>query len=458
MSATDFDALKFHEGLVKAGLIVPVGVQGAFGRNHVFESVLEGFNAAVTRLAAADRAEYFVYPPVIDRKVLEKTDYMDSFPHLAGTVHSFFGKELDARKLSERIHAGEPWGAEMGITDVTLNPAACYPVYPSFAGTVPAEGRLVTMLNWVFRNEPSIEPTRMQAFRVREFVRCGTPDQVVQWRDMWLQRGLKLLGELGLPAASDVASDPFFGKGGKMLAASQREQKLKFEVLVPVISKDKPDRVLLVQLPRGPLRRGVRHPDARRQRREHGVPRLRARARRDGAVPDARLRPRRVAGGNATDSLAGVNVLGLDAATYTRHSLHAEDRVWVEKNCYVDVWIEAIHAVGCEPLAILPFCAAIDFEGDQWTFFKPPHDELRELYGLDTQELNCWRPLLAHAEEHLAAGKLISTEADARWLPDTAGTELPAPAYEVDDRDRRPRRLREEAWLFSQRGLLHARR
>ena len=240
MSATDYDALKFHEGMVKAGLIVPVGVQGAFGRNHVFESVLEGFNNAVSRLAKDDRAEYFVYPPVIDRKVLEKTDYMDSFPHLAGTVHSFFGKELDARKLSERIHAGEPWGAEMGITDVTLNPAACYPVYPSFTGTVPKEGKLVTMLNWVYRHEPSPEPTRMQAFRVREFVRCGTPDQVVEWRDMWLQRGLTLLQSLGLPAASDVASDPFFGKGGKMLAASQKEQKLKFEVLVPVISKDKP--------------------------------------------------------------------------------------------------------------------------------------------------------------------------------------------------------------------------
>jgi len=243
MPATEFDALKFYEGLVKAGLIVPVGVPGAFGRNHVFEDVLDRFNAAVTRLAANDGAEYFVYPPVIDRKVLEKTDYMDSFPHLAGTVHSFFGKELDARKLSERIHAGEMWGNEMGITGVTLNPAACYPVYPSFTGTVPASGKLVTMLNWVYRHEPSPEPTRMQAFRVREFVRCGSPEQVVEWRDMWLRRGLTLLESLGLPAAADVASDPFFGKGGKMLAASQKEQKLKFEVLVPVISKEKPTAV-----------------------------------------------------------------------------------------------------------------------------------------------------------------------------------------------------------------------
>jgi seryl-tRNA synthetase len=238
--ATDYDAMKFYDGLVKAGLIVPVGVQGAFGRNAVFESVLDGFNAAVSRLAANDRADYFVFPPVIDRKVLEKSDYMDSFPHLSGTVHSFFGKELDARKLSERIHAGEPWGDAMGITDVTLNPAACYPVYPSFAGVVPPDGRLVTMLNWVYRHEPSPEPTRMQAFRVREFVRCGTREQVVAWRDMWLERGLELLKSLGLQAASDVATDPFFGRGGRMLAQSQRELKLKFEVLVPVISTAQP--------------------------------------------------------------------------------------------------------------------------------------------------------------------------------------------------------------------------
>lgn len=118
-----------------------------------------------------------------------------------------------------------------------------------------------------------------------------------------------------------------------------------------------------------------------------------------------------------------MKVLPLDARAYTRHSLHAEDRVWIEKNCYVDIWIETVHAVGCEPMAMLPFVVALDFEGDQWTFFKPKHDELWDLYGIDVQELNCWRPLLEHAEEHLGAGKLISTEADAWWLPDTSGTD-----------------------------------
>lgn len=243
MTATAYDAREFHDGLVRHGLIVPVGVPGIFGRGRVFEDVLERFNILVNRLSESDGAEYYVFPPVIDRKVLEKSDYLDSFPNLAGTVFSFFGKEVDARELSELVHRGEPWGATQGITDCTLNPAACYPVYPSFTGTVPPEGRLVTMLNWVFRHEPSPEPTRMQSFRVREFVRCGTPEQVVEWRDTWLQRGLDLLRSLGLAAESEVASDPFFGRGGRMLAANQKQQQLKFEVLVPVISQAKPTAV-----------------------------------------------------------------------------------------------------------------------------------------------------------------------------------------------------------------------
>lgn len=114
---------------------------------------------------------------------------------------------------------------------------------------------------------------------------------------------------------------------------------------------------------------------------------------------------------------------GLDPANYPRSVLHGEDQLWVEKNCYVDVCIEIVHAFGLEPRAMLPFTVAIDFEGDQWTFFKPSHHEMRELYGVDIQELTVWKPLIEHAQEHMAAGQMISTEADAWWLPDTSGTD-----------------------------------
>lgn len=113
----------------------------------------------------------------------------------------------------------------------------------------------------------------------------------------------------------------------------------------------------------------------------------------------------------------------LDSSRYSRHTLHTDASVWPEKNCYADLWIELLHALRLDPAAMLPFTIAIDFEGDQWTFFKPSHDELYELYGVDVQELTIWRPLLEHAKEQLGAGKLVSTEADAFWLPDTSGTD-----------------------------------
>lgn len=236
----NYDPQAFHDGLVAHGLIVPVGVPGVFGRGAVFEDVLSRFDALVGRRGVDEGAESMTFPPVINRRVLEKVNYLDSFPHLCGAVHSFFGDAIQALALAERARGGGAWGELLGQTEVVMNPAACYPLYPSLAGTLPAAGRTVTMLNWVFRHEPSPEPTRMQSFRVREVVRAGAPQEVLAWRDQWHQRGLELLGALGLPARSDVAADPFFGRRGKMMGASQKEQKLKFELLVPVISASEP--------------------------------------------------------------------------------------------------------------------------------------------------------------------------------------------------------------------------
>src|SRR5277367_5472538 len=122
-----YDVEDFYAGLVKHRLIIPVGVQGAFGRGALFEDVLERFNAMVTAVAADDRAEVYTFPPIINRQILEKVHYLDSFPHLCGAVYSFYGKDLQAKALAEKVNSGEPWGDMLGMTDVVLNPAACYP-------------------------------------------------------------------------------------------------------------------------------------------------------------------------------------------------------------------------------------------------------------------------------------------------------------------------------------------
>jgi hypothetical protein len=115
-------------------------------------------------------------------------------------------------------------------------------------------------------------------------------------------------------------------------------------------------------------------------------------------------------------------ILALDPSRYQRHSIHGENRVWAETNCYVDVWVELLHAWGFEPIAALPFTLAIDFEGDQWTFFKFPAADLHRLYGLDVQELAIWRPLVRHVEEQVGRGRPVLVELDSFYLPDTAGT------------------------------------
>ncbi len=111
----------------------------------------------------------------------------------------------------------------------------------------------------------------------------------------------------------------------------------------------------------------------------------------------------------------------IDPASYENHALHRGERAWLETNCYVDLWIEALHAFGFDPAASLAFTVALDFEGDQWLFFKQPTSDLYELYGVDVQELCVWRSLSDQVAEQVARGRLVLVEVDAFWLPDTAG-------------------------------------
>jgi hypothetical protein len=111
----------------------------------------------------------------------------------------------------------------------------------------------------------------------------------------------------------------------------------------------------------------------------------------------------------------------LDAAAYTPHALHSAERIWPETNCYVDLWIELLHSLGMDPHAMLAFTLAMDFECDQWTFFKPPFSDLYSLYGIDVQELTVWRSLPLQIEDQVTAGRGVLVEVDAFFLPDTAG-------------------------------------
>ena len=124
----------------------------------------------------------------------------------------------------------------------------------------------------------------------------------------------------------------------------------------------------------------------------------------------------------ATTSRGEVSLWGLDPARYTPHVLHQPPRTYLETNCYADALIELVHACGDEPLAMFGFILATDWEGDQFTYAKPPYADLTRLYGIEVHEMLPYRSLPEHIEEQLAHGRTVLVEMDAWYLPDTAAT------------------------------------
>jgi seryl-tRNA synthetase len=228
----------FLADLVGQGLLIESEVPGIYGYNSVFVDILGRMSDLVTRHAQVDRPEAVCFPPVLAKTTLEKHGYLTSFPHLSASLFGFEGSQSEADELAKAAANHCPWPHQVQ-TDLVMTPAACYPVYPAIArrGPLAPNGICIDAGSaMVFRNEPSGDPARMQIFRQRELVRLGEPETVAEWRNSWRDRAVQIFEALGLDPQLDVASDPFFGHSGRLLSASQREQALKFEILVQIAS------------------------------------------------------------------------------------------------------------------------------------------------------------------------------------------------------------------------------
>jgi seryl-tRNA synthetase len=226
---------------IAEALLLPSGIDGVYARTALFEQAVTGLSTLISRLRDAD-TEVLRFPPVMSRRQVEKSGYLKSFPHFLGCVSCLGGEEAEVRATVERSEAGEDWTSSLAAADLVLSPAACYPVYPLVAsrGDVPAGGLLFDVACDCFRREPSKMLDRLQSFRMREYVCIGTPAEVEEFRKRWLSRAQNFAGQLGLSWHIDTASDPFFGRGGVLMARSQVEQSLKFELLIPVHSSEQP--------------------------------------------------------------------------------------------------------------------------------------------------------------------------------------------------------------------------
>jgi seryl-tRNA synthetase len=218
-----------------------MGSPGVYGRTALYEDVVERIAALITRHREPD-TEVMRFPPVMNREQLERSGYLKSFPNLLGCVCGLHGTESEIDAAVSRFDAGGDWTMSLSPADLVLSPAACYPLYPIAAsrGPVPAGGWRFDVAADCFRREPSRHLDRLQSFRMREYVCIGSPADASAFRERWIVRAQEIARDLGLTFRVDYASDPFFGRVGQMMAVSQKQQSLKFELLVPLRSEEQP--------------------------------------------------------------------------------------------------------------------------------------------------------------------------------------------------------------------------
>lgn len=221
------------DGLRDHGLLVNEAT-GLYGWGAELETVYSGLAKELSAEVREMEPVELHFPPVLPRAVFEKSEYVASFPQLFGAVHAFQGDECAHEGLERAVTRGEDWSGHTRLTDFVLAPAVCYSVYPLFGGTVLDGGRTVDASGFCFRHEPSTEPGRLVSFRLREFVRIGSPAEASAWFSQWYERASAFVRRLGLKVEVEAASDPFFGTSGQVMADNQREEGMKAEVVVPI--------------------------------------------------------------------------------------------------------------------------------------------------------------------------------------------------------------------------------
>jgi seryl-tRNA synthetase len=226
---------------IAAALFRPMGVDGVYARTPLYEEVIDRLSSLISR-HREPRTEILRFPPVMSRHQLEKSGYLKSFPNLLGCVCALHGSEAEICAAADQFEAGGDWTASLAPADLVLSPAACYPIYPLVAsrGAIPLGGLHFDVASDCFRREPSRHLDRLQSFRMREYVCIGSPQQIANFRGRWIERAQHLAGELGLPFQVAPASDPFFGRTGQVMAVSQLQHSLKFELMVPIRSAEQP--------------------------------------------------------------------------------------------------------------------------------------------------------------------------------------------------------------------------
>jgi seryl-tRNA synthetase len=151
-------------------------------------------------------------PSLIERKVLERASYFESFPHGATRV--------ETRKRS-------------GL----LAPAVCYHCFANLVNAHLETPVAITCIGKCYRREHEATDAvgRLWEFTMREFVSVATPELVQEGRRNWMKKVRSFADSIGLEGEIEIASDPFFGNvgRGRKLLQQIKELKYEFSVVMP---------------------------------------------------------------------------------------------------------------------------------------------------------------------------------------------------------------------------------
>ena len=192
----------------------------------------------------AFKAKEAHFPAMIDADTLHKCGYFDSHPNavtfLGNVVEDFDAIEEFRRANSCSEGALLPQQDHIHIDGMCLNPAACFPCYPTLKGQSFESGQCYTWLGRVFRYESrNINGLdRLYEFNVRELVFVGDEEFVRGVRAKALPVVEQLASFFDIDCQVQTATDPFFATVSAAKKFWQASQEVKNEIKIPALGND----------------------------------------------------------------------------------------------------------------------------------------------------------------------------------------------------------------------------
>ena len=190
------------------------------------------------------------FPAMIDADTLHKCGYFDSHPNavtfVGNVVEDFDAIEEFRRANSCSEGALLPQPEHIHIDGMCLNPAACFPCYPTLKGKTYLTGESFTWMGRVFRYESrNINGLdRLYEFNVRELVFVGTEDYVRECRAKALPIVEEMANFFDIDCQVQTATDPFFATVSAAKKFWQAAQEVKNEIKIPALGNDGSTKML----------------------------------------------------------------------------------------------------------------------------------------------------------------------------------------------------------------------